>query len=90
MDNLLCLVEGKGRAARLGWQRTLVHEVSDRLCAWESALAIEAKASKARCTTCYGHDLSPVMRTNGSAQSEVVVLSMLKVQAMGGPCSRLH
>jgi hypothetical protein len=47
-----------------------VHEVSDRLCAWESAPAIEAKASKARCTTCYGHDLSPVTWTKGSAQSE--------------------
>jgi hypothetical protein len=70
VDNVLCLVEGKGIVARLGLQRTLVHEVSDRLCAWESALAIEAKASKARCTTCYRHDLSPVTRTIGSAQSE--------------------
>ncbi len=36
-SDVLCLVEGKGLAARLGWQRTLVHEVSDRLCAWEPA-----------------------------------------------------
>ncbi len=73
VDNVLCLVEDKGLAARLGWQRTLLHEVSDSLCgvcAWESAPVIEAKFSKARCTTSYGHDLSPVTRTKGSAQSE--------------------
>ncbi len=65
LDRVLCLVEQGGLEAKLQGQRRLVHSVSDRLCAWESDLAMEAKATKARCSGCGGGDFTPVTQMSG-------------------------
>ena len=67
LDRVLCLVEQGGLEAKLQGQRRLVHSVSDRLCAWESDLAMEAKATKARCSGCGGGDFTPVTQMSGDS-----------------------
>ena len=60
LGKVLCLVEREGLEAQLTGQKRLVQSVTDRLCAWESDLAKEAKATKAYCSCCGGRDLLPV------------------------------
>ena len=67
LDRVLSLVEQEGLEAKLRGQRRLVYSVSDRLCAWESDLATEAKATKARCSSCRGGDFTPVTQMSGES-----------------------
>jgi ribonuclease HI len=60
LDRVLSLVERGGLGAALVGRKRLVQGVADRLCAWESELATEAKATKARCSSCGGNHLTPV------------------------------
>ncbi len=50
-------------------QKRIVQGVAYRLFAWESELATEAKATKARCVSCGGHDLVPVTSNDKPGQS---------------------
>jgi len=60
LGKVLFLVEQGGLEAQLKGQKRLVQSATDRLCAWESELAKEAKATKAYCSSCERRDLTPV------------------------------
>ena len=45
--------------------------VTDRLCAWESELATEAKATRAHCPSCKGCNLMPVTQFSDRADRTV-------------------
>ena len=60
LGKVLCLVEREGLAAQVTGQKRLVQSATDRLCAWESDLATEAKATRAFCSSCAGRELMPV------------------------------
>ena len=60
LGRILTLAEQGGLRAELIRQNRIVQGVTDRLCAWESELATEAKATKARCVSCGGQCLVPV------------------------------
>ena len=60
LGRILTLAEQGGLRTELIRQKRIVQGVTDRLCAWESELATEAKATKARCVSCGGHCLVPV------------------------------
>jgi len=60
LGKVLCLAEQGGLKAQLAGQKRLVQSATDRLCAWESDLAKEAKATKAYCSSCGCRDLWPV------------------------------
>ena len=57
LSRILTLAEQGGLRAELEGQMLIVQGGTDRLCAWESALATEAKATKARCVSCGGQCL---------------------------------
>ena len=67
LDSVLFLVDREGLTAKLEGQKRLVRSVSDRLCAWESELATEAKATKAYCSSCGSTDLTPVTKVSGES-----------------------
>ena len=54
---VLFLAERAGLKVGLASRKRLVQGAADRLCVWESVLAAEAKASKARCARCAGRHL---------------------------------
>ena len=49
---IFTLAEQGGLHTELDGRKRLIQGVPDRLCAWESELATEAKATKARCVSC--------------------------------------
>jgi hypothetical protein len=62
---VLTLAEQGGLSTELGGlEEQLVQRVADRLCAWESDLAAEAKATKARCVSCWCKRLVPVIQSS--------------------------
>jgi hypothetical protein len=67
LDRVLFLVEREGLTAELEGQKRLVQSVSDRLCAWESELTSEVKATKAYCSSCWSKDLTPVTKASGES-----------------------
>ena len=71
LGKVLGLVERWGLEAQLTGQRRLVQSATDRLCAWESDLAKEAKATKAFCSSCEGKELLPVTEVNDQTGREV-------------------
>ena len=71
LDRVLSLVERGGLAAALKGRKRLVQGVTDRLCAWESELATEAKATRAHCPSCKGCNLMPVTQFSDRADRTV-------------------
>ena len=71
LGKVLGLVERWGLEAQLTGQRRLVQSATDRLCAWESDLAKEAKSTKAFCSSCEGKELLPVTEVNDQTGREV-------------------
>jgi ribonuclease HI len=69
LDRILTLAEQGGLRIELEGRKRIVQGVADRLCAWESELATEAKATKARCVSCGGHGLMPVTSNDKPGQS---------------------
>jgi hypothetical protein len=61
---LLTLAEQGGLSTDLEGRERLVQGVADRLCAWESDLAVEAKAIKVRCASCGSKLLMPVTQSS--------------------------
>ncbi len=66
LAQVLTLAERGGLNTVLGNQEQVVQRVAGRLCAWEADLAMEAKATKARCVSCGGKRLVPI--TDSSEQ----------------------
>ncbi len=65
LSRVLKLAEHGGLSTELGGlEEQLVQRVADRLCAWESDLAAEAKATKARCVSCGCKRLVPVTQSS--------------------------
>jgi hypothetical protein len=71
LGEVLRLVERGGLQAKVTGQKRLVQSATDRLCAWESDLANEAKATRAFCSSCEGRDLMPVTEINDRTGREV-------------------
>ena len=67
LGRILSLVEQGGLGAVLVGRKRLVQGVTDRLCAWESELATEAKATRAHCSSCGGRNLTPVTHLSDQA-----------------------
>jgi hypothetical protein len=60
LDRILTLAQQGVLCIELKGLKRIVQGVADRICAWESELVTEAKATKARCVSCCGHRLAPV------------------------------
>jgi hypothetical protein len=56
--------EQEGLSTELDGRERLVQGVADRLCTWESELAVEAKATKARCASSRSKLLMPVTQSS--------------------------
>jgi len=68
---IFSLVEQGGLKVKLAGQKRLVSSTEDKLCAWESALATEAKATKAICVCCKGRALIPITQVSDRAERTI-------------------